>query len=155
MSDYDPNQLDLDFDPDSNITISSDSSGSYTFTVDPTIYTSISSSSITSPCVVTWGTGSTCWPNYSINNTSTTFTSGGVVKIDSDGIKMEEGTDIKIGDHSLSEVLAKLEERLNILHYNKELEDKWQSLKELGDQYRQLEKELIEKEKMWKILKDS
>jgi hypothetical protein len=68
---------------------------------------------------------------------------------------MEKGTDIKIGDSSLSEVLAKLEERLNILHHNHELEDKWDSLRELGNQYRELEKELIEKEKMWKILKDT
>ena len=68
---------------------------------------------------------------------------------------MEKGTDIKIGDSSLSEVLAKLEERLNILHHNQELEDKWESLRVLGEQYRELEKELIEKEKMWKILKDN
>jgi len=68
---------------------------------------------------------------------------------------MEKGTDIKIGDSSLSEVLAKLEERLNILHHNHKLEDKWESLRKLGNQYRELEKELIEKEKMWKILKDT
>jgi hypothetical protein len=68
---------------------------------------------------------------------------------------MEKGTDIKIGDSSLSEVLAKLEERLNILHHNEALEEKWDELRTLGNQYRELEKELIEKEKMWKILKDS
>jgi hypothetical protein len=68
---------------------------------------------------------------------------------------MEAGTDIKIGDKKLSEVLTRLEERLNILHHNEALEDKWEELRTLGNQYRELEKELLEKEKMWKILKDN
>jgi hypothetical protein len=68
---------------------------------------------------------------------------------------MQSGTDIKIGDMKLSEVLTRLEERLNILHHNEALEDKWEELRTLGNQYRELEKELLEKEKMWKILKDN
>jgi|LauGreDrversion4_2_1035121.scaffolds.fasta_scaffold234574_3 hypothetical protein len=157
MSDQDPNQLDLEFDPDSNISASS-GTDCYTISIDPSIYSSYGSS-ITSPCVISWGgtgTSTTCWPtssNYTIS--SGAFTSPGTVKIDTNGIQMEAGTDIKIGDHSLSEVLSRLEERLNILHHNQELEDKWESLRELGNQYRELEKELIEKEKMWKILKDA
>ena len=156
MSDQDPNQLDLEFDPDSNISVSS-GTDCYTFNIDPSVYSSYGSS-ITSPCVISWGggTGSTCYTsgNYTISG-NTTFTSPSTIKINTDGIQMEKGTDIKIGDSSLSEVLAKLEERLNILHHNHELEDKWDSLRELGNQYRELEKELIEKEKMWKILKDT
>jgi len=156
MSDQDPNQLDLEFDPDSNISVSS-GTDCYTFSIDPSVYSSYGSS-ITSPCVISWGggTGSTCYTsgNYTISG-NTTFTSPSTIKINTDGIQMEKGTDIKIGDSSLSEVLAKLEERLNILHHNHELEDKWDSLRELGNQYRELEKELIEKEKMWKILKDT
>ncbi len=156
MSDQDPNQLDLEFDPDSNISVSS-GTDCYTFSIDPSVYSSYGSS-ITSPCVISWGgtTGSTCYTsgNYTISG-NTTFTSPSTIKINTDGIQMEKGTDIKIGDSSLSEVLAKLEERLNILHHNHKLEDKWESLRELGNQYRELEKELIEKEKMWKILKDT
>lgn len=48
--------------------------------------------------------------------------------------------------------LAKIEERLAILHVNEELEDKWKDLKALGEQYRELEKYIMEKEKTWEIL---
>ena len=47
----------------------------------------------------------------------------------------------------------KIEERLEILHPNPELEDRWDELKELGKRYKELEQEIIEKEKVWAILK--
>jgi hypothetical protein len=47
-----------------------------------------------------------------------------------------------------------LEQRLNILRPNTELEAEWDQLRELGDQYRQLETELMEKQKMWNKLKE-
>jgi hypothetical protein len=50
-------------------------------------------------------------------------------------------------------VFDKIEERLAILHPNPELEDRWEELKELSKRYKELEKEIIEKEKMWDILK--
>jgi hypothetical protein len=53
----------------------------------------------------------------------------------------------------LSDRLDKIDERLAILHPNPELEDKWDELKELGKRYKKLEQELIEKEKVWTILK--
>jgi hypothetical protein len=59
---------------------------------------------------------------------------------------------LKVGGKDISELLDKIEQRLAILHINEELEDKWKDLKALGDQYRELEKEIIEKEKMWEIL---
>jgi len=165
-STVDPNQLDIDFDPDSNISVSP-GTDCHTISIDTSVYSTYGSS-ITSPCVISWNSGSSGWPssggsiggisNYTINpsyTTNSTFTPASTIKIDNTGIQMEKGTDIKIGDSSLSEVLAKLEERLNILHHNHELEDKWESLRVLGNQYRELEKELIEKEKMWKILKDN
>jgi hypothetical protein len=77
------------------------------------------------------------------------------VNITSDGITMKEGSDIKVGDKSLLESIEKIEERLAILHPNPELEDRWDQLKSLRQQYIDLEKELIEKEKMWEILKKS
>lgn len=140
MSTIDPTQLDLDLN------------SSNTVTIDPSFYTS----SITSPCSITWNsTASTCWPTYSGStySISSNITTP-VVNIDSNGISLDKGTDIKIGDLKLSEVLTRLEERMNILHYNQELEGKWEELRTLGTQYRELEKELLEKEKMWKILKD-
>jgi hypothetical protein len=57
-----------------------------------------------------------------------------------------------VGGKDIGELIDKIEQRLAILHVNVELEDKWKDLKSLGDQYRELEKEIIEKEKMWEIL---
>ena len=61
--------------------------------------------------------------------------------------------DIKLKGKSLSETLDKIEQRLAILHPNEKLEDKWLELKKLGDAYRALEKDIIEKEKIWETLK--
>jgi hypothetical protein len=49
-------------------------------------------------------------------------------------------------------LLDKIEERLAILHPNTELEERWEELKELSKRYRELEAEIIEKEKVWAIL---
>ena len=61
--------------------------------------------------------------------------------------------EVTIKGKSLSEMFDKIEERLAILHPNPELEDRWDELKELGKRYKELEQELIEKEKVWAILK--
>lgn len=53
----------------------------------------------------------------------------------------------------LSERLNKIDERLGILHPNPELEERWENLRGLREAYLELEKEIIEKEKMWAILK--
>lgn len=60
--------------------------------------------------------------------------------------------DIKIKGKSLNKSLEMIEEKLAILHPNKELEDKWNELRELRNKYIQLEQEIIEKEKVWDIL---
>lgn len=62
--------------------------------------------------------------------------------------------DVKIKGKSIIELFDNIEKRLAILHPNIKLEEKWEKLKELGEQYRALEKEIIEKEKIWAILKD-
>lgn len=62
-------------------------------------------------------------------------------------------SDIKIQGKSLKESLNKIEERLAILRPNEELEEKWEQLRGLRQMYMELEQEIIEKEKMWAILK--
>ena len=62
--------------------------------------------------------------------------------------------DVKIKGKSIIDLINNIEQRLAILHPNTELESKWEDLKKLGDMYRQLEQEIIEKEKMWAILKE-
>lgn len=61
--------------------------------------------------------------------------------------------EVTIKGKKLSEVLENIESRLAILHPNKELEEKWENLRVLREAYVALEKEIIEKEAMWAILK--
>jgi hypothetical protein len=66
-----------------------------------------------------------------------------------------EDADIVINGKSLNSVIADIEKRLNILQVNPELESQWQELKELGDQYRELESKLLEKNKVWEKIAGS
>ena len=115
----------------------------------------------------TIGTGSTTVP-YTYTTTGTGSynpfngynnigigSSGSTVHIDGDGLTMKEGADIKIGGKSLTEAIEKIEERLGILHPNSALEERWEKLKELRQQYVEMEKDLLEKEKLMKILKEA
>jgi hypothetical protein len=61
--------------------------------------------------------------------------------------------DLKLQGKSLKDSLDKIEERLAILHPNEELEEKWDNLRGLRKMYMELEAEIIEKEKMWAILR--
>lgn len=61
--------------------------------------------------------------------------------------------DLKLQGKSLKESLDAIEKRLAILHPNEELEEKWDNLRGLRQAYMELEAEIIEKEKVWSILK--
>lgn len=95
--------------------------------------------------VYTTGTG-----GYSFDN----FYNPGI-DVTAGDLKIHDEGDIKVGDRSLKEFMNKVEERMNILHINPELENQWGELKKLGDEYRQLERELLEKNRMWETLKKS
>ena len=84
---------------------------------------------------------------YTTTNTTSTHPS---LKVTGDAVF--DG-DIMIKGKSLSDSLAEIEKRLGILHINPDLESRWQLLKDIGDQYREIEKDLLKKEKMWEILK--
>ena len=92
------------------------------------------------------------YSNYTLTGT---VGASGTVEIDTDGLTMKESCDIKIGERSLKDFMDRVEERLGILRPNPELEEKWANLKGLRQAYIDLEKEIIEKEKMWKILKET
>lgn len=119
-------------------------SSPYTISIDPMAYSTTSSINIPS------FTSGTSTSSYTISTAPT----WGNVSIDSNGITMKEDADIKFGGKSLTETIAKIEERLGILHPNPELESRWESLKDLRRQYEELEKDLLEKEKIMKILKE-
>jgi len=61
--------------------------------------------------------------------------------------------ELTVGGKNISQTLEKIEERLAILYPNLELESKWDKLRELRNQYIELEKEIIEKEKIWNTIK--
>ena len=61
--------------------------------------------------------------------------------------------DVRVQGRSLAEFMQQVEQRLNMLQPNPELEAEWDELRELGDRYRELEKQLEEKSKMWQTLK--
>jgi len=86
-----------------------------------------------------------------INNS---VTSQANVKITSAGIDLDNNCDIKKGNISLFETLKNIEDRLAILHPNPQLEAKWEQLKELRRQYEELERDIIEKEKIMDILRE-
>jgi hypothetical protein len=126
------------------------SMGTDTITLDNTLW---SGGSITSPYTYTT-TGTSGAGTYNWNNTALT-NGGSTVHIDADGLTMKEGADIKIGSKSLTEAIEKIEERLGILNPNPALEDRWEKLKELRQQYVEMERDLLEKEKLMKILKEA
>jgi hypothetical protein len=115
-------------------------------------------SSITLPSgsyTTTIGSGGVNGVNWSQDYTlnSYNYNNNATVILNDKGMEIKDGGDIKIGGKSLSEAIEKIEERLGILRPNPELEDRWDQLKELRKQYQELEKDLLEKEKMWEILK--
>ena len=60
---------------------------------------------------------------------------------------------LSVGGKDIAESLERIEERLAILRPNEELEQKWENLRGLRKAYMELEKEILEKEKVWAILK--
>jgi hypothetical protein len=85
---------------------------------------------------------------YTTATTPYTFNNGGSLSITG------ENADIEMNGKSMKAWMNKVEERLAILEPNEKLEAEWAELKELGERYRAMEQELIEKAKVWGILKD-
>jgi hypothetical protein len=61
--------------------------------------------------------------------------------------------DVTVKGRSLAEFMDSVEQRLNVLRPNPALEAEWDQLRELGEQYRELERQLTEKSQMWATLK--
>jgi uncharacterized protein (DUF342 family) len=116
----------------------------------------VSTTSAPGQVYTTTGTGNLQWGN--LNGTSTSWATlsadpnlqGSTLKVKGDA---DFDGEVTIKGKSLTDMIEKIEERLAILHPNIELEDKWDELKELGKRYKELEAEIIEKEKVWAILK--
>ena len=82
---------------------------------------------------------------------SNSYNSG--VTIQKGNLQLNEDADIKIGERSLIKTLDTISERLAILETNSKLEAEFAELRDLGNQYRQLEQELKERMVTWELLK--
>jgi len=106
--------------------------------------------------------GSLMWNNpnhtvtatpYTISNATTgwtTYNQSQVLKVEGDA---EFKGEVTIRGVKLDERLTAIEERLGILRPNNDLEGRWEKLKALGEEYRRLEKEILEGEDIWATLK--
>ena len=105
----------------------------------------------------TWLTGAsgsnaytyTTGTNYAWNTTSTTTSIENTLQVKGDS---EFDGDITVRGRSLTDFMDSVEQRLNILRPNPALEAEWDQLRELGEQYRELEQQLTEKAQMWAVL---
>jgi hypothetical protein len=140
---YADNQYTFDFNMNSTTTTYPNTTTVNTNTVPITgsLSTSISGATLT-----TSGTGSLAWrnPTYTINSTPS------IMKVECDA---EFKGEVTIRGVKLDERLNAIEERLGILRPNNDLEGNWEKLKALGEEYRKLEKEILEKEQVWDLLK--
>ena len=96
--------------------------------------------------------GATLGPAYTISNNRAWDNAAVAIEANGSMSLTGENADIIINGASLTQTLKHIENRLNILRPNLELEAEWDELQELGQQYRRLEAELMEKQRMWEIL---
>ena len=122
-----------------------------TYSIDLSgVYSSVSltspytvSSGINLPNVVytTTGTTSSPWTYSSPNTASSKITLQGT------------DADIEINGVSLWMTMQEIANRLNIMQINPELEAEWTELRELGERYRKLEQQILDKQATWDRLK--
>lgn len=93
--------------------------------------------------------GSFHFPNIGINNSWLNNTNN-ILSVDGDA---NINGDVIVKGKSILNSLEKIEEKLAILRPNPELEEKWERLRQLRQEYIEVEKDIIEKEKLWDILK--
>lgn len=131
----------------------------YTYSLSPA--TAISVNGGSSGATLTTTTGGLLWNNPSYTATASPYSNAttgvwtnyqqpNVLKVSGDA---EFEGDIKIKGVNLSDRLDAIEERLGILRPNNDLEGRWEKLKALGEEYRRLEKEILEGEQIWDMLK--
>lgn len=123
-----------------------------TITISPTAPSTYwgTGGSLTNGSILTTGTNGLYWNDL---NTTSTISIGADSKALTVKGEAEFENDITIKGVKLMETLEKIEQRLNILRVDPQLEERWAELKELGERYRALEAECIDKELIIDILK--
>ena len=108
----------------------------------------------TAGSVLTTGSSGLYWGDYGTDSIiSNNISIGASNKALTVKGEAEFENDITIKGVKLMETLQKIEQRLNILRVDPELESRWAELQELGERYRLLEAECIDKELIIDILK--
>ena len=117
-------------------------SGDDTITLSDLSYSTVTIGGYSVPWTTTTGAGNTLTWDSNWNNQAS-----GKIKLDG------PEADIEVNGKSLITMLKAIEQRLNILKPNESLESEWAELQELGDQYRALEKHILEKQTTFDKLK--
>jgi hypothetical protein len=137
LSSIDNNTTTLSATYDDTITVNS---GPFSFGSNTVIgggYTYPNNISATgSPYTITGAAGANAHPWFNAHASPK-------IKLDGDG------ADIVVNGHSLVDAINSINDRLNCLQINPELEKEWNELRALGDQYRKLEKQILEKQATW------
>ena len=102
---------------------------------------------IGSPLITNGGYVTTAIANPTWSSTTAMLAPSGQIELKGDQ------ADLVINGVSLTETLKGIQDRLCMLQPNAALEAEWDQLQELGQQYRKLEAELLEKQRAWEILK--
>ena len=117
----------------------------------PFTYTGVAQNYSNSIYTIGPGNTSTTWTASPNANPWMTSTLGQVSapKIKLDG----EGADIEVNGWSLVDAVKRIEERLGLFQPNLKLEEEWEELKALGEQYRKLEQHIKDKQATWDRIK--
>ena len=132
-----------------------DISKSFTTVTTGTTYTLPNQSLPGIPSVSLTGANTTSWIDNAISGTHKWHSNPSWIDENTSNVVKLQGpdADIKINGASLNETLRGIQDRLNLLTPNAALEEEWESLRCLGEQYRLLEKEILEKQQVWTLLK--
>jgi hypothetical protein len=95
-----------------------------------------------------WNVGSSNGYTYNINTNLTDLNQSGKISLTG------ENADVDINGVSLKDFMQRVEQRLAILTPDARLEEEWEELRVLGEQYRKLEKEINDRMKTFNILKN-
>jgi len=115
--------------------------------VDPSLSTSAGSNTYTLSSPV-WNTTSDVYTIATGWSSGANISNGTSGKISLHG----KDADIEINGESLVAMLKRIKERINLLTVNHELESEWEELRELGNQYRELEQRIKDKLDTWNKL---
>lgn len=109
-----------------------------------------STSIYTSPTIPTITLSPNTYSNLSYAAPTPTMTTRNGVTTMSQDVVIEGN--LKVNGVNLSEMLSKIQDQLAIYRPAPELEEKWEKLRDLARQYKELVADIKEKEKIWNIL---